>query len=121
MNTVYKKGRQWIGTNTDVAGFLQSLKQDGGFNPRTKRILVLGAGGSSRAVVYGLAKSGATEIIVANRNIARAQKLVRGFHRRFPKVLFEAIALRDNALPFQDRLPILGVPADWAIGIRSTL
>ena len=51
VNTVYRKGKRWIGTNTDMEGFLMALMKDGGFRPRGKRAVILGAGGAARAVV----------------------------------------------------------------------
>lgn len=58
------------GINTDVPGFLKSLP---GHAPRA---LVLGAGGSARAVVYALVRSG-TEVTLWNRTRARAEELVK--------------------------------------------
>jgi shikimate dehydrogenase len=63
-----------LGDNTDAPGFIADLC-DHGIDPAGKRVLVLGAGGSARAVVYGLATSGATAIIVANRTQERASEL----------------------------------------------
>ncbi len=57
------------GVNTDVPGFLRSLP---GHSPSA---LVLGAGGSARAVAYALARQG-TEVSVWNRTRSRAEELV---------------------------------------------
>ena len=64
------------GHNTDVKGFIGSLRA-GGFEPAGSRsALVVGAGGSARAVVYGLLAEGCEEVIVLNRTEARAKQLV---------------------------------------------
>ena len=63
------------GDNTDAPGFIADLREHG-VEPVGRHVLVLGAGGSARAVVYGLAQAGARHIIVANRSIERAQKLL---------------------------------------------
>ncbi len=63
------------GDNTDAAGFIADLRSHG-VDPAGQRVLVLGAGGSARAIVYGLAQAGARQITVANRTLARAELAV---------------------------------------------
>jgi shikimate dehydrogenase len=64
------------GHNTDVLGFTGSLRA-GGFEPAESRLAwVVGAGGSARAVVYGLLAAGCGEVIVLNRTESRAEQLV---------------------------------------------
>jgi shikimate dehydrogenase len=63
------------GENTDVEGFVYALRQ-GGFDPQGRRVLILGAGGGARGVVYGLCGAGAAEVVVLNRTARRAQRLV---------------------------------------------
>jgi shikimate dehydrogenase len=56
----------WIGTNTDAEGFLAPLRT--AFGPGTgRRAVVLGCGGSARAVVAGLMELGLDTITVAAR------------------------------------------------------
>jgi shikimate dehydrogenase len=62
-----------VGHNTDGAGFVDSLRADGGVEPRGRRVVVLGAGGAARAVVDALARAGASEVVVVNRTAARAE------------------------------------------------
>lgn len=98
VNTVFRKGRGWAGTNTDVHGFLTSLQKEGKFDPSGKNSLVLGAGGASRAVVYGLASRRAKKIRIAARRKNRAGILARDFHRLFPKTVFEVLDWSPEAL-----------------------
>jgi shikimate dehydrogenase len=63
-----------FGDNTDAPGFVADLRSHG-VDPAGQHVLVLGAGGSARAVVYGLASAGAASIIIANRTVARAEAL----------------------------------------------
>jgi shikimate dehydrogenase len=58
--------------NTDASGFLAAI----GESPRGKRALVLGAGGSARAVVWALVTEGA-EVSIWNRTHGKAQALAR--------------------------------------------
>jgi len=57
----------WFGTNTDVEGFLAPLRQGGGPDWRGREAVVLGCGGSARAVVAGLVELGLGPIRVAAR------------------------------------------------------
>lgn len=93
VNTVVRRGKRWMGFNTDVTGFLASLEKGEKFRIRGKKVLILGAGGSARAVAYGLAKRGAKVITIANRTKSRADKIVKRFRCFFPKVKFEAASL----------------------------
>jgi shikimate dehydrogenase len=92
VNTAFRKNGKWAGANTDAGGFLRSLREEGRFQPRSKKAVVLGAGGAARAVVYALAQSGARQITVANRHEARARELVRDFKKLFPRVALKSAA-----------------------------
>jgi shikimate dehydrogenase len=73
VNTVVPTaGGQLRGENTDGAGFLASLSEEG-FKPAGRVCAVLGAGGAARAVVHALAGAGAADIVVINRTPARAE------------------------------------------------
>jgi shikimate dehydrogenase len=63
------------GDNTDAPGFIADLREHG-VDPSGLDVLVLGAGGSARAIVYGLAQAGARRITIANRSVERAQLLI---------------------------------------------
>lgn len=68
------------GTNTDVFGFIENLKEAErqfgySWNIAHGSALVLGAGGAARAVVKGLIDAGAPEIYVANRTFGKADQL----------------------------------------------
>ena len=92
VNTVYRKGKRWVGTNTDMEGFLLTLKKDGLFRPAGKKAVVLGGGGASRAVVYGLSKEGAREILVADCFPEKARKIVCDMKKFFPRVNYRAVS-----------------------------
>jgi shikimate dehydrogenase len=73
VNCVARDGDRLIGHNTDGAGFVASLRTDGGFEPSGRRCVVLGAGGAARAVVLALAEAGAADVVVVNRSIDKAE------------------------------------------------
>jgi shikimate dehydrogenase len=78
-NTLYYEGEALRSTNTDVEGFIGNLDVAAPGWDRTADALVLGAGGSSRAVVFGLIERGIKHIHLANRTIERAQALAGQF------------------------------------------
>lgn len=78
VNTVVREGDQLIGMNTDCTGFIASLKERGVVIEK-KQILVLGAGGAARAIVYGLLEAQVQTVTIANRTIERAQALANDF------------------------------------------
>ena len=75
VNTVYRKDDRLIGTNTDGKGFLTSLTLDAKVDPHGKKVVILGAGGASRAIGVELALAGANEITIVNRSQQRGEEL----------------------------------------------
>ena len=73
-NTLSFAAARIAAENTDAAGFLAALATP----PAGKRALVLGAGGSARAVVWALVTHGA-EVTIWNRTQARAEGLAQEF------------------------------------------
>jgi shikimate dehydrogenase len=71
---VFHEGRI-AGSNTDGYGFIANLRSHG-VQPAGGPALLLGAGGSARAVAAALQDAGAT-VSVANRTRARAEELAR--------------------------------------------
>lgn len=61
--------------NTDATGFLTSLKT----SAYDKTALVLGAGGSARAILYALKQAGVSDLRVWNRTESKAEALAREF------------------------------------------
>ncbi|GBD11629.1 Shikimate dehydrogenase (NADP(+)) [bacterium HR23] len=77
VNTILHHRGTLMGENTDAPGFLRAL-QEVGFSPRGKRALVLGAGGSARAVAYALAQAGIARLTLCARTLRRAQDISYG-------------------------------------------
>jgi len=77
VNTVVCKNGKWSGYNTDGAGYLASLKQyDKEVLHDQARLLVIGAGGASRGIVFALLNEPFQSLTVINRTEARAKMLV---------------------------------------------
>jgi 3-dehydroquinate dehydratase/shikimate dehydrogenase len=74
-NTVVRTAEGWSGTNTDAAGFSDSLLEfTGRKNLRWKKITIIGAGGAARAVASEVYRLGG-KALVLNRTILRAREL----------------------------------------------
>ena len=79
-NTVVVKrdGRLEV-TNTDAFGFLENLRTCAPSWQASRPAAVLGAGGSSRAVIVALLDAGVADVRVANRTFERAEALGERF------------------------------------------
>jgi shikimate dehydrogenase len=82
VNTIYVRDNKLIGDNTDAAGFLSDLNR---FLSETqskivnhKSAIVLGAGGSARAVVYALLSDG-WDVTLSTRRLEQAEQLANSF------------------------------------------
>jgi shikimate dehydrogenase len=78
-NTLWYDGAKLCSTNTDVEGFINNLDASAPGWDKASDALVLGAGGASRAVLFGLLERGIKRVHVVNRTVARAQALADQF------------------------------------------
>ena len=92
-NTLVWRNSGWMGSNTDVEGFLTPLNKNYfGRLPRGLSATVIGAGGVARAVVYALVKNGC-EVLVLNRTKERARRMGNDFGCRWAGCDEEGIEL----------------------------
>jgi shikimate dehydrogenase len=77
VNTVCVANGKLLGHNTDAVGFQRSLDR-AQINVREERVLLLGAGGAAKAVVFALLAAGARVIHLCNRHAERAEQLRAG-------------------------------------------
>ncbi|MCJ7605234.1 MAG: shikimate dehydrogenase, partial [Dehalococcoidales bacterium] len=73
VNTVINHAGSLRGYNTDGEGFLRSLRARG-VEPKGSNIVVIGAGGASRAITYVLARRGA-RLTLLNRSLPAAEEI----------------------------------------------
>ncbi len=116
-----------VGDNTDGAGYAQSLEEalvGNGIAMKDARILMLGAGGSGRAIAFALADRGA-RLVILNRTEAKARELSETLNRYFgrtvasggarellPSVLVETdaiVSVIDDAVSPLDAYSTIGV------------
>ncbi|MDE2061262.1 MAG: shikimate dehydrogenase [Bradyrhizobium sp.] len=95
-NTLWYEGGELRSTNTDIEGFVGNLDAAARGWDAAGEALVLGAGGSSRAVVFGLLERGIRLIHLANRTVERSQALADQFGPAVRPIAWNEI---DQALP----------------------
>lgn len=76
--------------NTDGYGFLKNLEEnDTTWSPLSSKVLIIGAGGASRAVISTLLNSGVSKIAITNRTHERAKKLEEYFEQKVKVVKWD--------------------------------
>ncbi len=75
VNTVSLKNGKYIGDNTDVHGFAESLRHNQ-LSLKNKIVLVIGAGGAANAVIHHLIASGVKMILIYNRTRYKTNQLM---------------------------------------------
>ncbi|CAI2717404.1 shikimate dehydrogenase [Nitrospina watsonii] len=86
VNTVVREGSDWVGYNTDVTGALEALNAV--TELKGKKVLIIGAGGTAKAIGYGVGSEGATLTLTYNRNKEKAEALAQELNA-------ELISVRD--------------------------
>jgi shikimate dehydrogenase len=79
VNTVSRQNNKWVGTNTDIEGFIAPLQTTYDQDWSQKRAVILGNGGAARAVVAGCHQLGFAEIHVVGRNQQRLQEFAESW------------------------------------------
>jgi len=91
-NTLWYEEGELRSTNTDVEGFTNNLDACAPGWDKATDALVLGAGGSSRAVLFGLIERGIRRVHLVNRTIARAHALADQFGASVLPVGWDAVS-----------------------------
>ncbi len=73
VNTIVRSRNGYKGFNTDFSGFMRELDYYSVI-VYNKPVILLGAGGAARAVMYALQKIGASKVYVLNRSKSRARE-----------------------------------------------
>jgi shikimate dehydrogenase len=79
-NTLWFENGELCVDNTDIIGFLANLDAGAqGWDKHAETAVVLGAGGASRGIIYGLLQRGFSRIILANRTHSASEALAEVF------------------------------------------
>lgn len=68
-----------VGDNTDGVGLVRDIVANAGVAIKDARVLLLGAGGAARGVILPLLAEAPSQLVIANRTLARAEALVAQF------------------------------------------
>jgi shikimate dehydrogenase len=90
-NTLWYENGELRSTNTDVEGFINNLDASAPGWDSAEDALVVGAGGASRAVVFGLIERGIARIHLANRTFERATAMADQFGDKVRPIAWGAI------------------------------
>jgi|SRR5665213_779807 len=90
-NTLWYQAGELRSTNTDMEGFINNLDACAPGWDGTSDALVLGAGGASRAVVFGLLERGIPCVHLVNRSLERARALAGQFGTRVHPIGWDAV------------------------------
>jgi shikimate dehydrogenase len=78
VNTIAFTDGMLKGHNTDAFGILENLRAEGGLETLPSSVVLLGAGGAGRAILYALLQqTEVREILLLNRTVAKAEALTR--------------------------------------------
>ena len=75
VNTVVRDGKEWKGYNTDCTGAMKALEKH--VELKDKNVLIIGAGGTAKAIGYGVHKKGAKVTVTYNRNKEKGLQLAK--------------------------------------------
>ena len=96
-NTLWKEGGVLCADSTDGAGLMEDLMSKD-LNVKGSNIVVLGAGGSSKAILPNLLKAEPKEVIIVNRTTSKAKNLAEIYNNDKVKVSYGSLI---DELPFE--------------------
>lgn len=99
VNTIKNENGKLTGYNTDGIGFIKSVL-DEGHQLEGKNVMVLGAGGASRAIIIELAAHKVAKISIRNNTLAKAEELAQAVSSYFKEVKVEVgpLSVREEEL-----------------------
>ncbi len=75
VNTIVREGESWKGYNTDCSGAVQALESK--TDLKGKKVLIIGSGGTAKAIGYGVVDKGAELAVTYNKNKERGEALAK--------------------------------------------
>ena len=108
VNTIYAKNGKLIGENTDAAGFWQDLQNLLREKPKNSRpmALILGAGGSARAITYALLQHG-WDVTLTSRRPEQAEALAQHYAIRNTQYATQISSLTNKRTSLASLCPTL--------------
>ncbi len=116
VNTILFANQRSYGHTTDGPGFRHSMAAELSISPKGNRFLVLGAGGSARAIVHQLVKEDCY-VTIANRTQERAEALVAEL-MPYAKGVLQAVGTENLASVARDANIIVNTTS---AGMKATI
>ena len=114
VNTLVRTEGGYKGYNTDITGLHRAMMSED-IRMEGEEILLLGAGGASRAAAYLCGAQKAKKVYLLNRTIEKAQRLTEEVNESFQREIFEPMLLSDfPKLPERKFLAIQGTSVGLA-------
>ena len=105
VNTIVTTPNGYKGYNTDIIGLKRQLDEEN-IAINGKDIIILGAGGASRAITYMCAKEGASKIWLLNRTLNNAKELADEVNSYFGDVVFPMTLDEYSSIP-KGKYPVI--------------
>ncbi len=102
VNTIAIENGKWIGHNTDGIGALNAIETK--LSVKDKHVLIIGAGGAAKAIIYEALQRGA-HVTIINRTGSKAEHLAHSFRCQgggfglFPQILKRGYDILVNTIP----------------------
>ena len=90
VNTLVRTDNGYKGYNTDMSGLARAIMSEG-MELKNKKIIILGAGGASRAVAYMCMEYGADKVYILNRTYDKASSIADDMNSFFGKNVIEPV------------------------------
>jgi len=101
VNTIVVKDGKLKGFNTDGKGFVKSLQDEFGVQPKGKRFFIMGAGGAAKAISFSLALQGAGRMVIVDDVAGKAADLARSLAGH---TVCDAIALKKDTKAMKEMI-----------------
>ncbi len=131
VNTIKNDKGRLVGYNTDAVGFKDSLIDDAKYNPVSKKVLLIGAGGAAKAVAVALCTLKVKEIVITDIDRNKAEDLADNLKKDLKtqiKTVFDRNGLNSvisqadlivNATPIGMSPKIDGCPIDESSKLKT--
>lgn len=126
VNTLVRVEGGYKGYNTDILGLERQL-EDEGINIENSPVVILGAGGASRAIAFLCAKKNASKVYLLNRSVDKAEHIADSVNGYFEKNIVTPMNINDYANIDADNYIVIQTtsvglhPNDDAVVISDTL
>lgn len=119
VNTIKIEDGKISGYNTDGRGFVKALEENG-VDFKNKKLVLVGAGGASKAVATQLAFDGAGEIVLFNRTLSSAEEIVNNINKNITSCKARALEMDEEKLvqEIQDAEVLVNCTS---LGMKDTL